>query len=421
MTLTRGSRLPPALALGLAALGAVGLAACGTTAGSPEAAAPAAPPSSGLTKPVPTTVATDEGAWATVPVGQLDDPSDTFWQLLHRPAGSSTWSDHAQATAAATNGGLDLTGGTTGPLVVGVRPADRLLFSPLVATGDGGRTWQNGLLPAGLSAVPDALATGSAQNLALVTAAGGQRVMAARGSQDLLTWNTLITESQLAAEPASQGCGVKELTAVAAATAGGPPGPAAGAGPGPGADSLPVVGARCTGGGAAGVFVMSAGRWRAVGPLLSGPSRSSAVLDLEAQGPALTALVASGGATTTETVTAAWSAALGQAWRTSPPLSIPVGGRIVSFGPAGASGRYVLWVSSGARLHLDVASGPGAGWHRLAPPPTGTEAVVLSPGGPTQALAVRTATLTVWSLPGVGPHWAKAQVMNVAIDYGSSG
>ena len=111
--------------------------------------------------PLATSVRGSGGTWATVAMGDLGQPLNTFWQLMFRPDGSGKWTDHVEATATATNGGLVLAGGG-GPLIVGVRPSNDLTFSPLISTTNAGRSWSNGLLDEGLASRPDALAGGPA-------------------------------------------------------------------------------------------------------------------------------------------------------------------------------------------------------------------------------------------------------------------
>ena len=111
-----------------------------------------------LPTPLATSVQAGGGTWATVAMGDLGQPLDTFWQLLFRPSRASSWSDRVEATAVATNGGLVLASGSNS-LVVGVRPSNNLTFSPLISTSDGGRSWSNGLLNQGLVSRPQALAS----------------------------------------------------------------------------------------------------------------------------------------------------------------------------------------------------------------------------------------------------------------------
>src|SRR5580692_4205393 len=79
---------------------------------------------------VASSIETAQGTWATVPVGRLSDPLNTFWQLLFKASDSKTWSNDVERTAVATNGGILLAGTSTGQLVAGVRPSNLLTFSP---------------------------------------------------------------------------------------------------------------------------------------------------------------------------------------------------------------------------------------------------------------------------------------------------
>lgn len=130
-------------------------AQAGTGRPGPGAGAPS------FTTPLATSVQVGGSTWATVAMGDLNQPLNTFWQLMFRPEGSSTWSDRVEATAVATNGGLAMATSASS-LIVGVRPSDDLTFSPLISTTDSGRSWSNGLLDQGLAARPRSLAEGPA-------------------------------------------------------------------------------------------------------------------------------------------------------------------------------------------------------------------------------------------------------------------
>ena len=64
----------------------------GPTPGPPELVAPTAD----------TSVVPGGGTWATVAMGHLGDPANTFWQLLHSPNGTTGWTDRVGATQVAT-------------------------------------------------------------------------------------------------------------------------------------------------------------------------------------------------------------------------------------------------------------------------------------------------------------------------------
>ena len=76
----------------------------------------------------------------------------SFWQLFVRPATASRWS-LVTPPGVADNGGLVAAGGGTS-LVVGFRPSQNLVFSPLATSTDAGRNWTPGLLDAGLADTP---------------------------------------------------------------------------------------------------------------------------------------------------------------------------------------------------------------------------------------------------------------------------
>lgn len=110
---------------------------------------------------------------------------------------------------------------------------------------------------------------------------------------------------------------------------------------------------------------------------------------------------------------AAWSAD-GSHWTLSPPLPLH-GGALTSasFGPGGTA-AIITTANYGA-----VASA-GSSWQPLPPLPPGTATLAPGPGGTADALAVRGGTLTVWQHAPGGTTWAKIQVINVPIPYGSS-
>ena len=114
--------------LALSLLASVALAAC-SSGGSPPHDSASAPT---FTTPLATSLPTSAGTWASVPMGHLDQPLNTFWQLLFRPSGGGPWSSHVQATAVATNGGLVLASPHASGLIAGVLPSNLLTFSPLI-------------------------------------------------------------------------------------------------------------------------------------------------------------------------------------------------------------------------------------------------------------------------------------------------
>lgn len=393
------SRKRAAIALSIAT-SALSLCACSGGTASTSGSLVRAP---NIAVPLSTSVETGAGTWATIPMGQLDQPLNTFWQLFFLPAGGSTWSDQVEATAVATNGGLVLAASAEG-VVVGVEPSNDLTYSPLIASSDGGSTWSNGLLTEGLVERPQALAYGGdGRALALVKGSGNDQTKVLQSSEGLSIWRTLTSTSSLAAAPGARSCEPGELTAVTFLAVG------------------PVLGASCSRPGVVGIFTEHAGSWDLVGPNLpSSLERGRAeVLSMTSSANTLTALVGISDGTVTDLV-AAWSADGGQDWSTSSVLPMSGGSQLASVGPAGSDAWSVLVDDATGARTLDVVDGPGTSWTTLRSPPAATATVVFPPGAAPEALVVDGATLRVWDLDQESNSWTEGQRMNVPIQYGSS-
>ena len=362
------------------------------------AGAPAtSPPATQAPPPAPsldTSLDTTAGTWAAVVMGGSAAQDNNFWQLFIRPAGSTRWK-LVTPPGTADNGGLVLAGG--GPaLITGFRPSQNLTYTPLIQTSDGGQAWASlNPLDAALASAPDALAAkpGSGQLLALL--ADGTVQEAAPGNA---TWTGLASQQALAATPAGRSCGLQSLTAAAFTPAG-----------------LPVLAGSCTRPGTAGIFTAGNGTWQAAGPALPAALAGQAVtvsrLTRTAQG--MTALLQVGtgpGAS----LLAAWSADGGH-WTVSPPLPLH-GGALTSasFGPD-ATAAIITSAHRG-----QIITSTGSSWQPLPALPPGTATLAPGPGGTADALTVHGGTLTIWQLASGGSTWAKIQVINVAIPYGSS-
>lgn len=380
--------------LALAAPGLTGRAAASAARGRVPLAAPSVP------TPLATSTRTSEGTWATLPMGRLDEPLNTFWQLLMEPAGKAAWSNQVEATATATNGGLVLA--AAGPsLTVGVRPSVDLTFTPLISTSDAARSWSDGLITEALAARPGALATGrGGRALALVDGRGGAEVLATEG--DISTWRALAAEHTLAAGPPGQDCSLGALTAV---------GYLAG---------RALVGGSCAHPGVVGIFAQRGGSWNLVGPTLPQPLRGGhvEVLSLGQVGTGAYALLAVVNSNVTDLV-AAWSGR-DSTWATSPALVLGHGEQVGSYGPAASSGVFVLLQAPSGRETLAVAGGPAEAWADLPSPPPGTATVAFGAAGPAHAFVARGTGLTIWSLGPGARRWAVGQVMHVPLQYGSS-
>jgi hypothetical protein len=336
-------------------------------------------------------------------MGNLDDPLDTFWQLVTRRQGSASWR-LATPPGVASNGGL-VTSIRPAQLTAGFEPSQDLRFSPLLRSTDQGATWTQsslpgaGLLPAGLTAVPDALAGSSSLGyLALVRTSGGQVLSSPRGQA---RWTKVTDVAQLASTPVTSTCRVVGLTAVAFAPDGGE-----------------LVGATCAGGKRVGIFEEMNGHWRSAGPVLAGKkSDPIQVLRLVEDGSSVTALVAAG-PPRRRWLSALWSNDGMKSWTASTTLSI-AGSRLTSTGLTASGGPIVLLGNGKTqRSAWTTPTRPDAPWLRLATPPAGTSTVAVGPSGTFEALIADRSTLVVEMLSG--GRWHRVQSLKVAIQYGSS-
>ena len=385
---------------GAITLSAAVLSACS----SPEGAIPVLRTSGEAVNSAPLTssAAGQTGTWATVALGNLNDPLNTFWQLFFLSASSSEW-ELATPPGVASNGGLVATVSPSGTVTAGFEPSLDLRFSPLAQSADQGATWAPGVLPGGLALVADSLAASSGhQELALLRSGGGEVVTS---SGDLTNWTTVASTRGLAADNSTAGCGVEALTAVAF-----------------GAIGEDVVGAACAHGAEPGIFDLVNGNWRSVGPTFpdsaAGPSQ---VLRLVATPSAVTALV-SAGEGSARRLFALWSADGLKSWSISASLPLKgglKGGSLTSTGVTPTGGLAVAIKSADGTRSAWVISSPGNQWQKLAPPPAGTSAVVATPSGGFDALIENQSTLEVDELGSGG--WHRIQALAVPIQYGSSG
>jgi len=373
------------------------LLCAGLVAGCGSETSPATTPSLQVqTAPLSTSLVTPQGAWAVAVMGGSAAAENNFWQLFVRPAGASRWS-LVTPEGVADNGGLVAANGAGGSsLLVGFRPSQGLGFSPLATSSDTGKTWTPGLLDARLADVPDAMAVApSGQTLALLRD-GGIEAAATAAAASAGQWSPLTSLSALAATAPGRGCGLVAVSAVSF-----------------GPHNVPMAAGSCVRRGVAGVFADTGGAWQAAGPVLPAGFGGDQVqvVGLARTVPANTgdgnaALLLAG-----TDLLAAWSD--GARWTVSAPLAA---GRVIAsgFGPAGS-----VWVLLGGG-RAETIGGPGGSWQALPPAPAGT--ATLAPGsgpGLYDALAVSGSHLTVWRLAAA--TWTKVQVINVPIEYGSSG
>jgi hypothetical protein len=383
------------VALAATTLCAATLAACSSHA----ASTPVGAVGEDAARPIPLTSssASTAATWATLAMGHLDDPLNTFWQVLRLSNPSGRW---ALATPAgvASNGGMVASVGS-GSVITGFEPSQDLRFSPLARSADQGATWTPGVLPGGLAPTPDSLAAAVGDRYLALLRSGAGGVVSNTG--DLTTWKSVASESSLAADPAASGCGVQGLTAISW-TAGGDP----------------LVGTRCAHGARVGIFELAGGHWRSVGPRVPGRTGGSTeVLRMVSTPAGLTALVRSG-PLDTGALFAAWSSGAPTTWSVS--TGLPLGRRtLMSTGTTATGGVVVTSRAPDGRPSASTVGSSVTGWQALATPPAGTSSVVPTPEGGFDALISDRSTLHVDSLGHQG--WSPSQTLDVPIQYGSSG
>jgi len=352
--------------------------------------------------PLATSVATSTGTWATFPMGHLDDPTNTFWEVFTRPAGGQSWTEHTPPNVA-DNGGLVIAPTSAGA-VVGFRPSKLLSFSPLASTNDGGTTYAPGLVSGGLANVPDALSVAPSGHAAALTAT---QVLSSAAT--LSAWQPVTTAVAMKASPVGQACGVQQLTAVGATEGG------------------LFVGAACSVPGVVGLFQQAGSQFVSTGVQLPAADSKAFIEVLRIapykQGIAALLGVRNGSATS---YVAAWNSAPGVATSESTPgaaawsLSAPQtsAGALVSTAVASGAGFAVLTQPTSGALSAEVIAGPGSNWTQLATPPAGTATISVA-GDRSDALAADSDTFTDYRL--TNGQWVKAQTVQVAVPYGSSG
>jgi hypothetical protein len=369
-------------------------------AGCGSQTAPAATPTLQVqTAPLSTSLVTSQGTWAVTVMGGSAASDNNFWQLFVRPTGASNWS-LVTPGGVADNGGLVAASGAAGAsLLVGFRPSQGLTFSPLAASSDIGKNWVAGLLDAALANVPDAMAVASSgQSLALLQD-GGIETAATATAATAGQWSPLTSLSALAATAPGRGCGLVAVNAVTF-----------------GPNNVPMTAGSCARRGVAGIFADTGGTWQAAGPALPGGFGADQVqvLGLVATASGNAALLLAG-----SDLMVAWSDA--GRWTVSAPIAGAAGDEpgdeqsvsASGFGPGGS-----VWVLLGGG-RAETVPGPGSAWRALPALPAGVATLAPGPSaGGYDALAVSGARLTVWRLAGTA--WAKVQVINVPIQYGSS-
>jgi hypothetical protein len=326
-------------------------------------------------------------------MGHLDEATNTFWEVFTLPSSSQRWVAHTPPDVA-DNGGLVIAPTSAGA-VVGFRPSQLLSFSPLASTVDGGVTYTPGLLSGGLANVPDALSASPSGHAAALTSTG---VMTSAAT--LSTWQLVTTLAAIRALPAGQACGADQLTAVMTT------------------DTDIFLGVSCSVPGVVGLLQRVGSAFVSAGLQLPTAEAKDVidVLRVVQYKQGVAALIGVRNSATTNYI-AAWNSAPGSAtWTLSTPQ--PLGGALMSTGVTSGAGFVVLTKASSGTLAAAVVAGPGSSWTQLPTPPAGTATVSVT-GSRSDALAVDSDTVTDYQL--TDGQWVKAQTVQMAIPYGSSG
>jgi hypothetical protein len=376
----------------LAALAGLAGLALLSGCGSPVTTTAPPPP---MVAPLASAVMGSTNGWALVPMGNLAQPENTFWQAFFLPTPSGNWTLRTPP-GVADNGGLVIATGDAQVDVVAFRPSQQLKFTPLAVTSNHGATYTSALLPDGIANAPDALATGSTGSAAALTGAG---VVAS--PPGLAKWQPVTSLSTLQTDVGSS-CDVQQLTGVAVVA---------------GAD---VVAGDCDHTTKAGVFIKAAdGGYRLAGPMVAPGAQPFAVQVLRVvsyrQGLAVLFTVNPG---LHPSYRVAWESTLSGPWSLGPQVA---SGTLVSTSVTDSGGFAIVTEGSAGALDAAVIDPGSPTWQSLPTLPAGTAVVSVMPGSArTDALVVNGASFRDFRLSS--SEWrAAGPTIKVPIDYGSSG
>jgi hypothetical protein len=360
------------------------------------------------TAPITTAFVQGGDTWLVVPMGDLSQLVNTFWQLFVRTPTGAGWV-LVTPPGVSDNGGLVITAGPDDGLLAGFLANLDLVFSPLSLTTDGGQKWMAVYFPDGLARLPDALGGTIGDTTAGLGSSG--RVGLLETGADLSSvssWRPAITAAQLGRSAAGARCGVVRLTATAVAL-----------------DGDPLLGASCGHRGVVGLFDVAAGRVTAVAfprpSTLAGATFS--VLRLVETTTGVAVLLGARERSGRTVLVAGWLPTSGQPFAPSAPLAVPRGAKLLASGTTPGGGLFVLLQPLGASAPelADVSASGTAepSWVVPPPPPRGTLGAAFSPGR-IDAVTVHSSTLIDYVFDETSSTWVRAQVVHVPIQYGSS-
>jgi hypothetical protein len=371
----------------LAGLAAVALlaAGCGSTKVqiSAQSNDPARPLSLG------TSVGTTAGTWAVTLVGGSAAQYNNFWQLVVRPAASTQWR-LVTPPGVASNGGLVIAPMRGSSLVAAFRPSQDLVFTPLASTSNAGAGWSAGVIDAGLSDEPDALAGDQASGRLVALFANGSVDLGDSGGHD---WTAIASQRRLAGDEATRRCGLTRLTGVAFLPNG-----------------IPLAAGDCGQPGVVGLFSYAAGRWQLTQAALPGAFARDLVSVLAVAGLAgrTVALLQAGSSLLVAQTN-------GSAWSVADPAALA--GDSVSAMATSATGSIGLVLSNGQGL---VLPSPAGQWQPLTRLPRGTQTLAFGPGSQVEALVPARTAVSFYSYHPATSAWVLTQALKVPVQFGSS-
>jgi hypothetical protein len=360
--------------------------------------------------PVATSFESGGSSVALVPMGNLGEPRNTFWQLLVRSRAGAPFSLDTPP-GVADNGGLVAAPAGKGGAVVGFLTSQQLGFSPTARSDRAGGAWSPGTLAQPLTPVPGALAAGGYGVAALVGRQGSSVELSRDG---LGGWRVVATLPRLR-RLAHGGCHLAALTAV------GPSLPPAA----PASRAALAVAGTCAERGRIALFAATTGRtaWTGLAVPLGRALRASevevAAIEPSQRGYLLLLASRGGGGN------ALWTARVGSgSVELSAPLELGARRlRAVAISPSASGVRFCVLAAGGspASPREEEAAAIGSGeqsWQLLASPPQGTEGLVWGTRAPL-ALVVHRSRLGIDLLGRA--RWRRIQSLEVPVPYGSSG
>lgn len=345
-----------------------------------------------------TSLATAGGTWADMPMGELGQPANTFWELFHQSGRTGRWS-LVTPPGFADNGGI-VTAVVGTRFVVGFGTSQLIHFSPMASSGDGGSSWSPGVLDEPLTTVPDAIsALGASGGVAAMVGDPARAVDS--GGSGLSRWSEAVSVKSIASSSAGRACGLTALTALA----GGPMGEL-------------LLGGTCSRPDRVGIFEGSGHGWRLVTVELgTSPAVASSVLRLRSVDNGDVALVALGSTTGVRIL----GLRLDRTLRLveSVPLKLAAGERIISSAVSTNGGLDVL-VTADGRLFGEVLAAGAHRWQQLPECPRDTAVISFDSRGGMDALVVDGNRFSAYVLAPRDTQWRRAEAINVPIQYGSS-